>query len=337
MSNSNLQGKLTAPVMILNWNGWEDTFRCLRSIREVSDVSEVWLVDNGSDSDRRQEAASTFPGLRVIRWETNYGWAGGYNQALQLAAAEGQEYAYLLNNDCTVTPGFLSTALNAACSDASLAAVGSIISFADPCGDVRFDGSYHEPGEKKLIAFAGCKPVPEVNGAGMLVRLKALEQDGYFDERFFCYFEETEWCLRMKRKGWHIGIVAESNVHHSGRRSNTDANFVYYRLRNNLLLRKLSSTHDSWYERVRFGYLCLRVANRSRRAGDMPTSLAATQAFRDGIHERFGKRSPSEPDLMFQAFSRSWPLSDGAGRVMIHRSRAVRRALSSLVSKSPRP
>ncbi|MBV9280718.1 MAG: glycosyltransferase, partial [Chloroflexi bacterium] len=77
------------PVIILVWNGWEDTFECLRSLLEGGEDCPVWLFDNGSDNDRAAEAAALYPGLRTVRWDRNYGVATGYNRGLRLAASEG--------------------------------------------------------------------------------------------------------------------------------------------------------------------------------------------------------------------------------------------------------
>src|SRR5437660_10262187 len=95
------------PVIVLTWNGWHDTFACLRSLQAHGEGCPVWLVDNASDEDRRGEAAALYPGLRTLRWDDNYGWAGGYNRVLRIALGEGYDAVYLLNNDALVTPGFL--------------------------------------------------------------------------------------------------------------------------------------------------------------------------------------------------------------------------------------
>src|SRR6266508_1972150 len=113
---------MRVPVIILNWNGWEDTFACLESIRGSDCADEVWLVDNGSAQDRSPECLVMLPTLRVLMLGENFGWAGAYNRALKLAAAEGFEIAYLLNNDTLVSSGFLTAAREAMLQDTGLAA-----------------------------------------------------------------------------------------------------------------------------------------------------------------------------------------------------------------------
>src|SRR5215208_7058788 len=140
-----------APVIVLNWNGWEDTFNCLRSLAVASDLSAVWLVDNGSETNRAAEALAILPELRLISLSQNIGFAAGMNHAMRIAVAEGYAFAYLLNNDCKVATGFLQAALDAAC-DSKVGIVGSRLAYADASNSLIFDGQFYEPGEKPIDA-----------------------------------------------------------------------------------------------------------------------------------------------------------------------------------------
>src|SRR5690349_7184644 len=125
-----------APVLILNWNGWEDTFACLESLQPLcaaGEVGDVWLIDNGSRTDRTAECRSLLSQLRVIRFDENFGWAGGYNRALRQFLEKGCLAAFLLNNDATVHPGFLTKLCQAMAADDQLAAIGSTIVYPDKC------------------------------------------------------------------------------------------------------------------------------------------------------------------------------------------------------------
>ena len=156
------------PVVVLNWNGWDDTFACLRSLHEHGDGCPVWLVDNASREDRSAEAEALYPGLRVFRWDHNYGWAGGYNRALQIALRDGHEYAYLLNNDCLLTPGTLKSVLDVARSDPSAAAVGSYIAYAATPRWLQFDGVPRAAGDQVEARSRSTRETQRLSGAGML-------------------------------------------------------------------------------------------------------------------------------------------------------------------------
>ena len=214
---------MSAPVIVLNWNRWEHTFACLRSLRAAPDVSDVWLVDNGSTDDRSHQARRIVPGLRVVRLNANYGFAGGMNRAMLLAVSEGYRFAYLLNNDCIVRPGFLQAALDAAQSP-DVAVVGSRIAYADSANSLFFDGDYHHRGQRSTEQVFDTRRVPYANGAGMLVRLGALDRCGYFDERFFCYHEEIELCWRLDAAGFSSVIAGGSLIRHHRGSSDVDHN-----------------------------------------------------------------------------------------------------------------
>lgn len=280
------------PVIVLNWNGWEYTFACLESLRSAPDVTTVWLVDNGSTMDRSDEARAVWPGLRVLRLDSNYGFAGGMNRALRVAASEGYQFAYLLNNDCVVVPGFLRGAIKAAHSQ-DVAVVGSRIAYADDRNSVIFDGEYHPRGQKPLDRMSESRRVRTANGAGMLVRLAALERHGYFDERFFCYHEEVEMCWRLTASGLSLVIASDSVIHHYQAGSDVDANSLYYRVRNSFLLAEHFEGWTKWKEKIFALYQAVVLARENRRSPDADSALrAVSDAIEDGINGRFGKREP---------------------------------------------
>jgi GT2 family glycosyltransferase len=292
-------GRLTAmftPVVILNWNGWEDTFVCLRSLRKAADVNEVWLVDNGSNIDRSGEARDIYPGLRVFSWDENYGWAGGNNRVLAIAVREGRDFVYLLNNDCTVPSGFLFSVEGVAMSDTCIAAVGSRIEHGESRGYVRFDGNYHEPGVRPLTPESGSRAVPVLNGAGMLVRLRAMQQHGYFDERFFCYHEEAEWCRRVIAHGWSCRIACDSIVTHKNEGSNHDANSLYYKTRNRFLLLLLEHcAAQAAGDRCKLIAATITMGEEMRRQSRLREWTAIACALHDGLRGRFGPRQRRSP------------------------------------------
>jgi GT2 family glycosyltransferase len=285
-------------IIILNWNGWDDSLACLRSLCDCADVGEVWLVDNGSVTDKSEECRRALPKLRVLMLAHNYGWAGAYNRALQAAAKEGYETAFLLNNDTTVQKGFLAAARDLMAKDAQLAAVGSLIAYDDKVS-VKFDGSYHQRGTKQLCQSDSGEPwfVSEVNGAGMLVRMKALRTNGYFDERFFCYGEETEWCWRMLQQGWLLAVASSSLIYHKGEATNVNANAHYYRYRNRFLLLEGYKDRVPWRGKAHLALDTLRVAERCWSTANRETFSATLAALRDGLAGHFGPRKEEPPGL----------------------------------------
>lgn len=326
-------GVSDTPVIVLNWERWDDTLECLRSLQESGDVTTVWLVDNGSAVDRSEEARSICPALRVLQLQQNYGFAGGMNRALRIAAAEGHTFAYLLNNDSTVDPGFLRAALEAAATP-DVAIVGSrITGYGSLSGLTVFDGEYCRPHDRPVDhRWFGTRQVLHVNGAGMLVRLAALERHGYFDERYFCYHEEVELCWRLTKAGWSMVVAGQSVVLHKREGSDDSSNAIYYRVRNRFLLfehlhgwkglkRRLTALRHA----AAFGRRALRL----RRGHDW---WAVAAGVYDGSIGRFGKRKPctnrTVASLQLLVLCTLLPSVGG-----LRRWRASRRARTTVVGK----
>lgn len=299
-----------APVVVLNWNGWDDTFNCLRSLRSARGVSDVWVIDNGSDDDRTHEVGEHFPGAKTLRLGENFGWAGGYNRALDILREQGYEYAYLLNNDTEVHPEFFAEVLSAYHSMDSLGSVGSVIRYFD--GSVKFDGDYHRPGATNYQPSSEVRRVSVTNGSGMLVDFKAFTDVGGFDERFFCYGEETDWCARATKAGYQNYLAGRSVIWHRSEGSDVNSNAAYYRARN-LYLRssKRGGTVSRFMDFVAITRSLYRHANGARRAGDQRQLDALLQAGVDGLRGRFGKRTSWKSPWWLRAVAYTWPFPTG--------------------------
>jgi GT2 family glycosyltransferase len=298
------------PVMILNWNGWDDTFQCLRSVLACSDVDEVWLVDNGSNEDRSEEARAVYPGLRVLQLNENYGWAGGYNRVLQVAIREGYRFAYLLNNDTTVESGFLASLLSIASRHPDAAGIGSTVVYAGSSQSVMFDGIFHDRNARFRSSATGEAPVHSLSGAGMLIRLSAISACGAFDERFFCYYEDTEWCSRVRRAGHMVLLSNESVIVHRSQASDHNGNTDYYSTRNAVLFHRLTS--GSRMAVLSVAYKAIRQASALRLRGDHSHAQAIAQGLADGLTGRFGPRH--EPTLLARLILHLWPFRQGMFR-----------------------
>lgn len=299
------------PVIVLNWNGWDDTFACLRSLREHGDGCPVWLVDNASRDDRRAEATALYPGLRVFRWEDNYGWAGGYNRALQLALRDGYEYVYLLNNDCLLTPGTLQSVIDLARSDDTAAAIGSYIAYAGTPRWLQFDGRPRAAGDRVPAHSRSTRETERLSGAGMLVRLRAMAECGQFDERLFCYWDDTEWCARVRAAGWHLLIAGGSLLLHWGNRSDVNFNALYYLYRNRYLVRTRPDLRFGPVRELRYIVGGLRFAGQLQQMGRREEAKAIVAGLWDGWTGKEGSRGSDPPRPVLFVLLHCWPFSSG--------------------------
>jgi len=238
-------------VVVLSWNGREDTMSCLRSLAGATyPALSLIVVDNGSTDGSADAVAGAFPAMDVVRLDSNRGFAGGMNVGIARAVAGGCDFVMLLNNDTEVEPGFLEALVEALEQDASAAAACSQIVFLDRPGTVWYAGAAFRPdrghhgrntgyGEPRLNPEMRPYVTDRACGGAMLLRAVALAELGDFDESLFAYAEDTDWSLRAAQRGAAVLVVPASVVRHavsasSGGASSPDA--VYYSLRNGLIV-----------------------------------------------------------------------------------------------------
>lgn len=278
------------PVLILNYNGWDDTIAGLQAMR--AHVSDIWLLDNGSPVDRLDEVAARFPEVRILAMHENLGWAGAYNRAIALAADEGADAVYILNNDAVLRDGALDLALATLRASPRTAAVGSVMLFH---GGTRvfFDGDWHwGDGIALDEARRTVRDVRSIHGGGFALSIAAYRAVGPFEPAYFLYHEEADWCLRAHAAGWRIVMDGRSLVDHEGEGSNTGFNSTYYRARNRFLARRrgiaLRDRPETALSIVEYEYL--EAAHRPIAA-----RVAITDGLIDGLRGRFGQRRGRTP------------------------------------------
>jgi GT2 family glycosyltransferase len=213
-------------VIILNWNGTEDTLRCLESLRQVEyDNFDVLVIDNGSVPGSTDPIKRDFPEVSLIRNEQNLGFSGGNNVGLQYARDTGPKYVLILNNDTTIDPHFVTELVKVAETDPRIAVVGGkVIQFEKPdrlwavygavnfCQQLVKVWGYNKP----ITRFASQKDVDFVVGCGMMFSMKAVADVGEFDELFFAYHDEVDWCKRARDKGYRAVYVPGALMWHKG-------------------------------------------------------------------------------------------------------------------------
>jgi GT2 family glycosyltransferase len=209
-------------IIIVHRNGADMLLETLACVARACDPArdEIILVDNASRDDSVRRAADRHPAVHVIGNSCNNGFARACNQAI--ARAQG-EFMLLLNNDARPAPDVLNL-LEAAFRRFPRAAVvaGQLV---DAAGQAqrsagRIPTALDELGlgflrrTPRLPAVDGLTEVESVVGACMAVRRAAIEQAGPLDGEFFFYFEDTEWCHRLRRHGWQVLLEPAARVAH---------------------------------------------------------------------------------------------------------------------------
>jgi GT2 family glycosyltransferase len=205
--------------VVLNWNGWKDTLDCLDALNKCTYPElSVIVVDNGSTDDSVARITAAHRHAALLTSENNLGFAGGNNIGIRHALEHGAELVWLLNNDTQPDTGALSALVEKARSDQQIGAVASICYFASAPSRVQ---AWAGARVNLWIGYSRLTTKPHaddwfdtLNGTSMLVTKAAFEDAGFLDEGFFLYWEDTEFCLRLRRKGWRIAAAPHSRVLH---------------------------------------------------------------------------------------------------------------------------
>lgn len=239
-------------LVVLNWNGKDDTAACLASLAEARVPGEVALttlvVDNGSTDGSLETLPARFPNVRFVPMGENLRWAGGNNRGLSTALGEGADFVLLLNNDTVVDPGFLAPLLRAVKAEPRGGIFGPTILSMDG-GKVWSAGGGWSP----WLGWAWHRGLgrpwrgpdgPEVQasgyvtGAALMVTKGCVERIGLLDEGYYLYGEDADWCLRAREAGFACLYVAPSVVQHrvSGSSGAASPFKAYHRTRAGLRL-----------------------------------------------------------------------------------------------------
>ena len=208
-------------AVVVHWRDPAATLACLASLAREPEI-DVLVVDNGS-----RHPLAVPPGVRCVRSEENRGYAGGANLGIRDALARRAEVVLFLNDDVRVHPGAACSALRVLDRDPRVAAVGAkVLAREDPqrlwlaWGRVTYRQSLVAlcgAGELDGPAYAEERDVEWIAGCAMWLRARALAAVGLFDEEFFAYHEEVEWCARARAAGWRVVYCPDAVVTHGGR------------------------------------------------------------------------------------------------------------------------
>ncbi len=252
-------------IIILNWNGLSDTIECLNSLKELTYPSyEVVVVDNGSQGDDAKALKERFGcSIHLLCNDRNYGFAGGNNIGIRFAQDNlNPDYFLLLNNDTVVEPNFLDEMVKVADADPKIGVAGAkIYSYHEP-DYLQFVWGEFEPwkGHAKMVPpalsskvrkreldkgqYDVVREVDWVSGCCFLIKKSALKEIGLLDEGYFSFWEELDFCLRARKKGYKIVFVPKAKVWHKLLKSSRRVPGLpeYYSVRNRFrLMRKYAS------------------------------------------------------------------------------------------------
>jgi len=277
-------------IILLNWNGWQDTNSCLNSLYEnIKEDFKIVLLDNDSKNDSIEKITQHLQSKDIdftyineteidfnrqeknfilIQNNGNYGFAKGINIGLRYAIVQHDcTDIWLLNTDAVVDKNTLFQLKQKLYSNNEIGIVGSIIRYFDTPNSIQTIGGgrfFPLLGNGKLfyknsdlsilktLNFDGeIKKLDYIMGASMLVKKEVLDDIGFFDENFFLYAEELDLCTRAKESGYKLTVSKKSYIYHKDSASTKDKREMFFYLINK---------SNAYFVKKHYGYLFSLIA-----------------------------------------------------------------------------
>jgi GT2 family glycosyltransferase len=298
---------MTLPLVItviLNTNRRDDTCALLRTLAQSTyPNNHLMVLDNASTDCSVQAIQAEFSEVQVLPLAQNRGYAGNNNVGIAAALQQGAEWVFVLNEDTLLAPDCLSQLVTLGESDPRIGIVGPLVYHASEPDVIQSAGGrmgrdwqawHHAQNEKDSGQFAQPQEVEWISGCAILVRRAVIEQVGALDDRFFYYWEETEWCVRAHKAGWHIMLAPQAKLWHKGvqRDYRPSPSVTYYATRNRFMLlakhhAPLQARAVAWEQTLR---TLLSWSLRPKWRAKADHRDAMWQGLRDYLRHRAGMR-----------------------------------------------
>jgi hypothetical protein len=312
-------------VVILNYNGRHFLEQFLPNLVAHSGEAQLIVADNASTDDSMTFMQQWYPNIRLIQFELNHGFAGGYNQALSLVDAS---YFAIINSDVEVSEEWLSPLVQFLNDHSEYAAVqpkirsfhergdfeyaGAAGGFVDTLGYPYCRGRLFDTLEKDLGQYDNNIDIDWASGACMLIRSEVFHSIGGFDAHFFAHMEEIDLCWRMRSAGWKLACIPNSVVYHVGggtlHKSSPRKTFLNFKNGLSLLVKNLPLSQLLWKLPVRLildGIAALKFALESspmHLVGVLKAHWAFYGGFFRDVRKRHHTSSPRHINVVINYF-----------------------------------
>ncbi|HEX9013086.1 MAG TPA: glycosyltransferase family 2 protein [Anaerolineaceae bacterium] len=290
--------------VILNTSRRDDTLACLESLAASSYPRQQTIVlDNASTDGSAEAIRARYPQVQVIPLTRNLGYAGNNNAGIRAALEAGADWVFVLNEDTVLDPDCTSRLVETAVLSEKTGILGPLVYHGSEPGTIQSAGGaldgHWQPvhigqNEADIRQFTSPREVDWISGCAILVRREVIDQVGALDERFFYYWEETDWCLRARQAGWLVVQVPQAKLWHKGvqRDYRPGPNITYYAARNKLMLMaKHRAPASAWaYTYLNAARTLLSWTVRPRWRGMKDHRTALWQGMLDFSFHRYGRR-----------------------------------------------
>lgn len=228
--------KIKVSVIIPNWNGVQLLKTCLTSLqKQTFRNSEVIVVDNGSTDGSVTFIKKNFPKVKIIKLSRNTGFAHAVNLGIKKAIGE---MVILVNNDTEIDKDCLGALVSCANEHPEVSFIAAkVLNFykrgiIDSAGDYITEVGHADNigrGKKDGEEYSKAGPVFLATGGGCLIKKEAFTKVGFFDEDYFMYFEDVDWCLRAQLQGYKGWYQPKAKIYHIHKATASKfGNFIEY-------------------------------------------------------------------------------------------------------------
>lgn len=269
-------------VIILTWNGKEDTIECLNSLQKVKyDNFDITVVDNASTDDSAEIIAAEFPSVKLIKNNMNLMYAGGNNVAIKEALNGDAAHILILNNDTILHEDFLEHLVKAFRSDEKVGIVAPKINYYNnrkliwyAGGFVNFiTGNIYHKGLRKQDdgEYDLSHEVDYATGCCMLIKKELFEKIGLLDEAYYIYTEDVDFSFKAQAAGYKVVFEPRSLIWHKVS-SATGGAFSFFKIKNKFRSNmRFFNIYADWYHwftilpftMIRFFYIVIGTTLRT--------------------------------------------------------------------------
>lgn len=231
-------------VVILNFNVKEESLQCVKSVSE-SDYKNLQIIVVSNSNDELAEEIKEIRGIVFIQNKENLGYTGGNNIGIKKALEEGADFIFILNADTIIDQKAIGNLVSVAEED-GVGIAGPKILFTDEktiwyAGGI-FDlanvlGKHRGVDERDTGQYEKLEETDYISGGAMFIKKEVFEKIGLFDEKYFLYYEDSDFCFRAQKAGFKLLYVPSAVVYHDNAKSTGLGSPLqdYFMTRNRLL------------------------------------------------------------------------------------------------------
>lgn len=212
-------------IILVNYNSYKDTIECAKSLEKIEYKNfKIIIVDNGSKDESLSKIRRELKECILIETGENLGFAGGNNAGINYAIKNGADYVLLLNNDTLVKSDFLNKMLLRYQQNDNIGLVGCKIMYYPEKNRIwfgggkidwfKFIGTHFGIGEVDNGQYDQENEIDFMTGCCMLIKREVIEKVGLLSEQYFMYFEDVDFCVKVKEAGYKIWYNPKAVIYH---------------------------------------------------------------------------------------------------------------------------